>query len=75
MPQLLMGMVHLFSAFLIKTHKSFSKRVVAAEGALGFGQLAELAVDRLDGAGDTDHPANVGRVAEVGQQVNLFIPP
>ena len=31
-------------------------------------------MDRLDGVGGVDHPANVGRVAEVGRQLSPLAP-
>ena len=52
----------------------FQQAVVGGEHGFGFGHLAQLAVEALDGIGGVNQPPHLLRVLEIGAQVCPVVP-
>ena len=53
----------------------FQEAVVGREDGLGLRDLAELAVETLNGIGRVDDPADLSGVLEIGAQSRPVVPP
>ena len=52
----------------------FQQAVIRRENSLGFGHLAELAVEALDSVGRIDQPPEFFRELEIGAQIGPVLP-